>query len=44
MPTNSVCFRDLLLQQTASQHLSRSVASGRIAQTYLFTGSESCGR
>ena len=44
MPINSVCLRDILLQQTASQHLSRSVASGRIAQTYLFAGSESVGR
>ena len=44
MLTNNARFSDLLLQKTASQHLSRSVASGRIAQTYLFAGSESCGR
>jgi DNA polymerase III delta' subunit len=44
VPTNSVCFKDLLLQQTATRQLASSVANGRIAQTYLFAGSESVGR
>lgn len=44
MPANKTCLRDLLLQETVAGHLSRSFHSGRIAQTYLFTGSESTGR
>ncbi|PKL48042.1 MAG: DNA polymerase III subunit delta' [Candidatus Riflebacteria bacterium HGW-Riflebacteria-2] len=44
MSTSKVCFRNLLLQDTVARQLSYSFSSGRIAQTYLFAGSESTGR
>lgn len=43
MPSNS-CFSSILAQEDAVTHLMRSFANGRIAQTYLFCGSESVGR
>jgi len=42
--TSKACFRNLLLQNTVARQLSHSFSSGRIAQTYLFAGSESTGR
>lgn len=44
MSTSKVCFRNLLLQDTVARQLSHSFSRGRIAQTYLFAGSESTGR
>lgn len=37
-------FAGILLQQAPVNHLMRSFANGRIAQTYLFCGKESTGR
>jgi len=44
MPENNYCFRNILLQQAPVRHLSGSFANGRVAQTYLFTGSRSIGK
>lgn len=44
MSVDKTCFRDLLLQKGVASQLSCSFSHGRIAQTYLFAGDDSCGR
>lgn len=45
MSTKSKCtFSDIMLQETAASYLRNSFVKGRLRQTYLFYGDESCGR
>lgn len=44
MPASKCQFASILLQDSPVNHLMRSFANGRIAQTYLFCGKESTGR